>query len=142
MDTLMIPLMEAQRRDVVLRSYLEGRDWDLDSEQELVRHLVCNSRALLPGWPLLVGYEWGPPGETRGDLLFYDGQSSFVVVEVKSLVKEPNKRRNLVEKQARDAAERMEAVWPGAHVTALVYTEDERRSGGPPRSPDDRVRYC
>lgn len=141
MDAILMPFAEAHRRDVVLRGYLEGRDWDLDSEQRLVRHLVCHSDELLPDWPLLVGYEWGPPGGTRGDLLFFDGKASFAAVEVKSLSKSPTERRGKVEKQARDAAQRVEKAWPGAVVTALVYTDDEYDREQPPRSPDDRLRH-
>ncbi len=141
MDTLVMPSAEALRHDVLLRKYLVGRDWDLDGEQQLVRHLVTNSLELLPEWPLLVGYEWGPPGGTRGDLLFFDGTASFAAVEVKSLENQPTKKRNLVERQAREAAERAEVLWPEAHTTPLVYTDDEHQIGAPPRSPDDRIRY-
>ena len=140
MDPVMMTLAEARHRDVILRGYIEGKDWELDGEQKLVRHLVCNSRKLLPAWPILVGYEWGPPGGTRGDLLFFDGEASFAAVEVKSLAKAPNKKRNLVEKQAREA-ERVSALWRDALVTPLVYTDDERRAHTRPRHPDARIRF-
>ncbi len=121
---------------------ISGRDWDLDTEQGLVRQLVINSTGLLPAWPFLVGYEWGPPGETRGDLLFFDGVGSFAAVEVKALpAKERNRRRNQVEKQAMEAATRVADLWPGARVTPLVYTDDDHDAGLPPRSPVDRIRY-
>jgi len=141
MDAVVMPREEAARRDRILRQFLVERDWDLDGEQQLVRHLVANSLELLPEWPLLVGYEWGPPGGTRGDLLFFDGTASFAAIEVKSLENQPNKKRNLVERQAREAAERAEVLWPGAQTTPMVYTDDEHQVCAPPRSPDDRVRY-
>ncbi len=140
-DPIMMTLTEARRRDGILRAYIEGRDWELDGEQMLVRHLVCNSGKLLPDWPLLVGYEWGPPGGTRGDLLFFDGEASFAVVEVKSLAKTPNKKRNQVEKQAREAAERVSTPRRDAFVTPLVYTDDERQADVGPRDPDARTRF-
>jgi hypothetical protein len=141
MDSLMMRLQEAQRRDRILRAYLIGRDWDLDGEQRLVRHLVHHSHALLPRWPFLVGYEWGPPGGTCGDLLFSNGQASLAVVEIKSLAKTPNRKRNMVERQVVESAERAMALWPEAEVTELVYTDDEYSTGAPPRDPSDRARY-
>ena len=142
MDSLVMPLDEAVHRDAVLRVFLEGRDWDLDGEQDLVRHLVRHSAELLPAWPYLIGYEWGLPNESRGDLLFFDGEDRLAAVEVKALAAQNrNKRRNQVEQQANEAAERARSRWPNAHVTALVYTDDEHKGNQPPRSPMDRIRY-
>ena len=141
MDATVMTLEEAQRRDQVLRSYLVGRDWGLDAEQQLVRHLVLHSKVLLPRWPILVGYEWGPPGGTRGDLLFYDGKVSFAAVEIKSLAKKANKKRNEVEIQAMDSAKRVQSALSEASVTALVYTDDEHQEGSPPRAPGSRRTY-
>ena len=134
-----IPRDEAVRRDGVLRSYITGRDWDLDAEQALRRGLVLSSGALLPAYPFLVGVEWRAPDGSPGDLLFFDGESAFAAVEVKHLgTRDRTKRRGDVERQGKGFAAALLGLFPGANVEALVYTSDEEARRACPRSPDAR----
>lgn len=135
----MIPHAEQRRRDQILRPYIDGRDFDLDPEHELRRHLVVHSQTLLPAWPLLVGLEWRAPTGSPGDLVFGDGVGRFAVVEVKYLGdRDRTKRRGDVERQATGFAQAWLELHPDAVVTALVYTCDERNRGRPPRAPERR----
>lgn len=135
----MIPPAEQTRRDQILRPYIAGRDFDLDPEHELRRHLVVHSHALLSAWPLLVGLEWRAPNGSPGDLVFGDGAGRFAVVEVKHLGdRDRTKRRGDVERQALWFAQAWQQLHPDAVVTALVYTCDERNADRPPRAPGQR----
>jgi hypothetical protein len=131
-----LPHAEAVRRDQVLRAYLIGRDWDAEGEPALRRTLVMQSERLLPDYPLLIGVEWATLDGRPGDLLFYDGHDRLLVVEVKVLGKrEPQKRRNIVQEQARAFAKAARRLHPHAEVEARVYTCDEERAGAGPRAP-------
>lgn len=133
----MIPLQEQQRRDQILRAYVIARDFDLDPEHLLRRHLVTHSSTLLPRWPFLVGLEWRASDGSPGDLVFGDGGDDFAVVELKHLGdRERTRRRGDVEDQARRFALRWQQLHPGSVVAPLVYTCDERCGGAPPRSPE------
>lgn len=81
-------LLEIERRDRELRTYLNGRLWNKNSEDSLKQTLVCNSYQLLPEHPYLIENEWEVvPNRTdkgRGDLVFTDGDRAFfAVVELK-----------------------------------------------------------
>jgi len=144
MTSSILPLTreEAVRRDLILRAYVLGRDWDLDAEKTLVRELVLGSSKVLPQVPLLVGMEWDAAGEGLGDLLFFDGDRRAAVVEVKSLRgKRRNPGRQDVEKQARRFAGVLARVHPDVEIVPLVYTTDESEAGRPPRDPEDRERW-
>ncbi len=135
----MIPREHYQHRDAILRSYLIGRDWDLDAEQRLRRKLVVRSGEWLADYPFLVGVEWRAPDGSPGDLLFFDGHGRFAAVEVKALGnRERTKRRGDVERQARSFARAVEVLYPGSEVEAFVYTDDEDGRGVGPRSPETR----
>ena len=79
--------MNHHHRDVVLRAFFAGKDWDENPEFKLKRALVLNVPAELSRFSFLVDDEWEvEPGNTnlgRGDLLFTDGEGAFAVVEVK-----------------------------------------------------------
>lgn len=128
-------LHEAERRDLVLRAYFRGRDWDQGIEAKLTREVVLASHELLPGHPFLVDCEWEEvPGRTqdgRGDLLFTDGRGRFAVVEVKSIHGSGNNtnRRTKVEEQATRYARAVQVRFPGAEVDAFVYTDDDLYPG-------------
>jgi hypothetical protein len=131
-------------RDQVLRAYILGRDWEPeDSEFSLVRYLVERSAELLPEFPLLVAYEWwvgnGTGFSGKGDLVFFDGHSRFVVVEVKDIEGSGgrNRRRNQVEEQAENYREQWQSRFPGTSVCAMVYTRDD--SFGGLRVPSERA---
>lgn len=135
----MISLIEQQRRDQILRAYVIARDFDLDPEHVLRRHLVIHSSALLARWPYLIGLEWRAPNGSPGDLVFGDGGVDFAVVEVKHLGdRERTRRRGAVEEQARTFALAWLALHPDSVITPLVYTCDEHRSSGSPRPPERR----
>ncbi len=135
----MISLIEQRRRDGSLRAYLLGRDFDLDSEHLLRRHLAAHSLELLPRWPYLVGLEWRASDGSQGDLVFGDGGESFAVIEVKHLGdRDRTRRRGDVEDQAYRFAQCWRGLHPSSVVTPLVYTCDERIRSAPPRAPADR----
>lgn len=120
---------EAERRDRVLRTYFEGRDWDEAIEAKLARELVLGSAEVLPAFPFVVDYEWeevpGRSQDGRGDLLFTDGQGNFAVVEVKSILGsgQNTNRRTKVEDQAARYHRAAQARCEGT-VVAFVYTDD------------------
>lgn len=127
---------EAERRDAVLRAYVEGLDWDLSGETALRRHLVCHSRELLPDHPLLIGLEWEARSGHAGDLLFFDGDRGLVAVELKVTEKKDIARRlHKVDLQARDFARAARARFPWARVEGRVYTTVEHEAGTGPRLP-------
>ena len=80
---------DIERRNRVLRTYFQERDWDENNEYALKRYLVLHSHELLPDHPLLMDDEWevepNRNQEGKGDLLFSDGAGRFAVVEVKWL---------------------------------------------------------
>ena len=49
---------EFQRRDQLMRAYLQGRDWDGNKEFGLKRHLILNGDELLPDYPFVIDDEW------------------------------------------------------------------------------------
>ena len=132
---------EAQRRDVVLRAYFEGRDWDDAGEFGLKRNFVSSSLELLPELPYLVDDEWEvSPGHTqagKGDLVLTDGQGTFAAVEVKLIQGgvfggssknrrgTQRKKRRKVEKQAVTYASVLRRRLPGAVVVrAFIWTNE------------------
>jgi hypothetical protein len=129
---------EAERRDGILRAYVERLDWDLAGEMALRRHLVIESRHLLPDHPLLVGVEWGARAGQAGDLLFFDGERGLLVVELKVIEKNDiAKRLHKVDAQARDFARAARLRFPWATVEGRVYTSVEHAAGAAPRPPRD-----
>ncbi len=127
---------DAEHRDHVLRAYLAGRNWDKTRELQLVRELVSHSAELLPEFPLLVEHEWelcpGHSAGGKGDLVFYDGQRAFAVVEVKVVANAAgtaSNRRRRVECQGRKYAAGLESRFPSSTVLALVYTDDGANPG-------------
>ena len=121
---------EARRRDRILRTYLLARDWDRDRERRLCRVLAERSHNLLPEHPYIVGYEWEAFSDDvngdRGDLLFVDGRGRFAVVEVKQVdgANKRNDARRKVEEQAQKFARVVQGLYPGAQVSAWVFTDD------------------
>lgn len=129
---------EAVRRDAVLRAYVEGRDWDVAGESLLRRHLVIHSRTLLPAHPLLVGLEWTARLGQAGDLLFFDGARSLLVVELKvTEKKEVARRAHKVDQQALEFARAARQLFPWAVVEPRVYTSLEQAAGVGPAPPRD-----
>ncbi len=127
---------DAEHRDRVLRDYFEARNWDENGEFSLVRELVARSSELLPEYPLVVDHEWEVrPGSTaggRGDLIFFDGDHGFAVVEVKVVegaAGSRTSRRNKVERQSLRYAEALGERYPGASVRALVFSDDGLYTG-------------
>jgi hypothetical protein len=128
--------VEAERRDRVLRAYVEDMDWDLVGETSLRRHLVQHSPQLVPAHPLLVGVEWGARSGHAGDLLFFDGERALLVIELKVIHKNDIARRlHQVDAQARDFARAARVRFPWATVEGLVYTSLEHAQGAGPRPP-------
>lgn len=125
-------------RDRVLRAYFEGRDWDQNGEFVLKRQLVLEG---LEGFTYLFDDEWevspGYTNEGRGDLLFFDGEHRFAVVEVKYIDTDitsrrgktkrssNRKKRRKVEEQAERYAE-IVAAWlpPRFTIEAYIFTNE------------------
>lgn len=80
-------IQSIEHRNLVLKSYFKGRDWDLNSEYLLKRKLVLNSNRLLPQYPYVIEDEWevttDKTNEGKGDLVFTNAAGYFAVVEVK-----------------------------------------------------------
>lgn len=132
---------EAERRDRVLRSYFEGRDWDDAGEFALKRDFVRRSSELLPELPYLVDDEWEvSPGYTqagKGDLVMTDGMGIFAAVEVKlieggafggsgsSTRRSRTRKRQTVRGQARRYARVLRVRFPDAdEVRAYTWTNE------------------
>lgn len=82
-------IQEIKHRNFVLRSYFEGRNWDLNSEYIIKQRLVLDSDRLLPQYPYVVEDEWevtpDRSNEGKGDLVFTDASGCFAVIEVKHI---------------------------------------------------------
>lgn len=77
--------------DKTIRSYILARTWEKNPEFLLVRQVVKNltkKKLELRKFKYLYDYEWEvEPGLTnkgKGDLIFTDGKSSFLIVECKT----------------------------------------------------------
>ena len=133
-----VELIEAKRRDGVLRAYFVGKDWDENDEFRLKRDLVLRSTHLIPDYPYVVEDEWevvaGATNHGRGDLVFADGRGGLAVVEVKFIdlgrsghtvrVKR-TKSRGLVREQAISYAAVMARRYPNAIVRGYSYTNED-----------------
>ena len=140
---------EVERRHQLLKTYFEGRDWDVVGEYSLKRQLVLNSAQLLPNYPFVIDDEWevepGRSDQGRGDLIFTDGHGNFAVVEVKYLDlpsqdspasnrrskkrRESNReKRRQVEAQAPKYAKRLqEKLRITEPVAAYYFTNDHEK---------------
>lgn len=137
-------LSEIQRRDQVIRSYLQGRDWDAVGEYGLKRQLVLESRRLLPDYRYVIDDEWEvEPGRTqhgKGDLVFTDGRGFFAVVEIKYIDligthrtgsgktkrRNNNKKRNKVKEQAPKYLELLsKKLGDASALKAYVFTNED-----------------
>jgi hypothetical protein len=117
--------LEIEHRNQILRTYLEGRNWDGNGEYALKRQLVLMSAQLLPDYPYVIEDEWevelGRTDRGRGDLVFTDGTGCFAVVEVKWLDLESTGRTGTTKRTSNRKKRR--AVEEQALTYANYYTE-------------------
>ncbi len=87
----MISREELVHRDLVIRNFINGKDWDQNPEFLLVKDVINdlgNRRPELINYKYIYDYEWEvKQGEThkgKGDLIFTDGNENYLIVECKN----------------------------------------------------------
>ena len=80
---------EILKRDNIIRSYILERTWDKNDEFLLIQRIINGDikDELLSKYSYVYDYEWevfdGASNLGKGDLVFTDGKSNFLVVECK-----------------------------------------------------------
>ena len=137
-------IQEIKHRNLVLRSYFEGRNWDLNSEHSLKRELVLESDRIFPQYPYVIEDEWevtpDKSNDGKGDLVFTDAAGRFAIVEVKHINLElyggnastkRTSRRKVVKEQAVRYAEQYANLASDRQiyvkqVEAFIFTNESR----------------
>lgn len=80
---------EIIRRDNIIRTYIKERTWDKNDEFLLIQRIINGDKKekILSKYPYVYDYEWevfdGASNLGKGDLVFTNGKSNFLIVECK-----------------------------------------------------------
>eukprot|EP01129_Flabellula_baltica_P006327 TRINITY_DN235_c0_g1_i2.p1 TRINITY_DN235_c0_g1~~TRINITY_DN235_c0_g1_i2.p1 ORF type:complete len:256 (+),score=25.77 TRINITY_DN235_c0_g1_i2:315-1082(+) len=130
------PRQEAIERDRVYRSFIENNVWHIDEEFKVCQQFVCKvSKELFPEYPYVFAYEWGVSdvGHTqdgKGDIVLYDGDQRFLVVEVKYIAERTGKtartRNRTHRRTGEDQVAKYTRIWqsryPQYEVEGVLHT--------------------
>lgn len=116
-------------RDNIIRSYILGRTWDTNKEFQLIQKIVRGKREdvnqYLQEYPYIWDYEWEvTPNYSnlgKGDLIFFNGKSSFLIIECKYIDHEQfgstaktrrTKKRSQIKDQAKKYMDYFKELYP------------------------------
>ncbi|KKM62655.1 hypothetical protein LCGC14_1519480 [marine sediment metagenome] len=93
---------DIKHRDKTIRSYVLSRNWDKNPEFLLVQKVVrdlTEKKPELSEFKFVYDYEWevepGRSDKGKGDLIFTDGHSNYLIVECKKKKPQEVKQQTL-----------------------------------------------